>query len=403
MGYNYTMAKIARVWDGSQWVVLSPATINPYPSQTGNAGKFLSTDGAVVSWNTIDISGKADLNSPTFTGIPAAPTASAGTNTTQIATTSFVSTAISNLINSAPGALDTLDELAAALGDDANFASTITTSLSQKQPLDADLTAISGLTGTGFLKRTGPDAWTLDTNTYLTGNQSITISGDASGSGTTSISLTLANSGVSANTYGSSTAIPVITVNAKGLITGVTTSSVEGLPSQSGNSGKYLTTNGTTASWGTLDLSSKANINSPAFTGTPTAPTATQGTNTTQVATTQFVQQALEITQIDTFTFDGRTTRFQPTYLGTPLEIDHPLRLLLNINGIIQIVAEKPSTTWLSGLASFGYFIDDDGYIVLPEPPEPGSYFEARLFPGVDLQARPPIYPFKAIDIYLGD
>jgi hypothetical protein len=397
------MAKVARVWDGSQWVILSPAQINPYPSQTGNSGKFLSTDGAAVTWQNVDLSSKANINSPTFTGSPLAPTATAGTNTTQIATTAFVSTALSNLINSAPGALDTLDELAAALGDDANFASSIATSLSQKQPLDADLTAISGLTGTGFLKRTGTDAWTLDTSTYLTQNQSISISGDATGSGTTSISITLANSGVTANTYGSATAIPVITVDAKGRVTSITTSSVEGLPSQSGNSGKYLTTNGTTASWGTLNLSSKADLNSPAFTGTPTAPTAAQGTNTTQVATTQFVQQALEITQIDTFTFDGRTTRFLPKYLGTPLDIDHPLRLLLNINGIIQIVAEKPSATWLSGWASFGYYIDDDGYIVLPEPPEPGSYFEARLFPGVDLQARPPIYPFRAIDIYLGD
>lgn len=97
------------------------------------------------------------------------------------------------------------------------------------------------------------------------------------------------------------------------------------------------------------------------------------------------------------------TTRFQPEYLGAPVTIDHPLRLLLNINGIMQVVAEKPSTVWLSGLAVVGYFIDDYGYIVLPEPPEAGSYFEARLFPGVDLQARPENYPFKAIDIYLGD
>jgi hypothetical protein len=75
---------------------------------------------------------KAPLASPTLTGTPTAPTATAGTNTTQIATTAFVSTAVANLINSAPGALDTLDELAAALGDDANFASTITTSLAGK-------------------------------------------------------------------------------------------------------------------------------------------------------------------------------------------------------------------------------------------------------------------------------
>jgi hypothetical protein len=67
-----------------------------------------------------------------LTSTPTAPTATAGTNTTQIATTAFVSTAVANLINSAPGALDTLDELAAALGDDANFASTVTNSLALK-------------------------------------------------------------------------------------------------------------------------------------------------------------------------------------------------------------------------------------------------------------------------------
>jgi len=86
---------------------------------------------------TVDtyLDNKADLGSPTFTGTPAAPTASAGTNTTQIATTEFVRTEVSNLVASAPGTLDTLDELAAALGDDANFATTVTNSLSTKASL----------------------------------------------------------------------------------------------------------------------------------------------------------------------------------------------------------------------------------------------------------------------------
>lgn len=65
------------------------------------------------------------------------------------------------------------------------------------QPLDADLTAIAALTGTsGFLKTNGAGTWTVDTNTYLTGNQSVTLSGEASGSGTTGISVTLSNSAV---------------------------------------------------------------------------------------------------------------------------------------------------------------------------------------------------------------
>lgn len=80
---------------------------------------------------------KANLASPTFTGTPLAPTAAAATNTTQIATTAFVRTEVSNLVASAPAALDTLDELAAALGDDANFATTVTNSLALKAPLDS--------------------------------------------------------------------------------------------------------------------------------------------------------------------------------------------------------------------------------------------------------------------------
>lgn len=72
------------------------------------------------------------LANTTLTGIPLAPTASAGTNTTQIATTAFVTSAVSNLIDSAPGALDTLNELAAAINDDNNFATTIVTQLGNK-------------------------------------------------------------------------------------------------------------------------------------------------------------------------------------------------------------------------------------------------------------------------------
>ncbi|EPN5319602.1 gp53-like domain-containing protein [Escherichia coli] len=88
---------------------------------------------------------KAPLLSPAFTGIPTAPTASQGTNNTQIATTAYVRAAISALVGSSPEALDTLNELAAALGNDPNFATTMTNALAGKQPLDATLTALAGL------------------------------------------------------------------------------------------------------------------------------------------------------------------------------------------------------------------------------------------------------------------
>jgi len=96
---------------------------------TSDAAKPVST----ATQTALDL--KANLASPTFTGIPAAPTATAGTNTTQVATTAFVKTAVDNVIASAPGALDTLNELAAALGNDANYASTMTASLALKAPL----------------------------------------------------------------------------------------------------------------------------------------------------------------------------------------------------------------------------------------------------------------------------
>lgn len=90
------------------------------------------------------------------------------------------------------------------------------------QPLDADLTAIGALSGTsGLLRKTAANTWALDTNTYLTGNQTITVSGDATGSGTTSIALTLSGSGVTAGTYNNSaTVLTPFTVDSKGRITG---------------------------------------------------------------------------------------------------------------------------------------------------------------------------------------
>jgi hypothetical protein len=77
-----------------------------------------------------------------------------------LATTSYVTTQINNLINGAPGALDTLDELAAALGDDASFASTLTNSLAGKLSL-------SGGTMTGNINWSQTDrglTWGMNTD-----------------------------------------------------------------------------------------------------------------------------------------------------------------------------------------------------------------------------------------------
>jgi hypothetical protein len=93
---------------------------------------------------------KAPLASPAFTGNPTVPNQLTGNNTTNAANTAFVQQEIAALIAAAPGALNTLDELAAAMGDDANFATTVTNALATKQPLDSDLTAIAALTTTAY-------------------------------------------------------------------------------------------------------------------------------------------------------------------------------------------------------------------------------------------------------------
>ncbi|MEJ5109472.1 phage tail protein, partial [Enterobacter ludwigii] len=98
---------------------------------------------------------KAPLASPGLTGTPTAPTAAQTVNTTQIATTAFVKAAIAGLVGSSPAALDTLNELAAALGNDANFATTMTNALAGKQPLDSTLTNLSGKDVAGLLSYLG--------------------------------------------------------------------------------------------------------------------------------------------------------------------------------------------------------------------------------------------------------
>ncbi|MCN1905516.1 phage tail protein [Escherichia coli] len=98
---------------------------------------------------------KAPLSSPALTGTPTAPTAAQSVNNTQIATTAFVKSAIAAMVGSAPAALDTLNELAAALGNDPNFATTMLNALAGKQPLDNTLTNLSGKDVTGLLAYLG--------------------------------------------------------------------------------------------------------------------------------------------------------------------------------------------------------------------------------------------------------
>lgn len=108
---------------------------------------FAIKNGLTVA-GTERISASGDITGShfgTFSGT--STTRAAGTNNTQLATTAFVTGAISDLVDSAPGTLNTLNELAAALNDDASFSTTITNSIATKAPLASPV--FTGSVGVG--------------------------------------------------------------------------------------------------------------------------------------------------------------------------------------------------------------------------------------------------------------
>lgn len=106
----------------------------------------------------------APLASPALTGTPTAPTAEQGDSSTTLATTAFVNAAILRLIGAAPGALDTLEELANALGDDPNFATTMTNLIAGKAPLNSP--ALTG-TPTAPTPESGDSSTTIATTAFV--------------------------------------------------------------------------------------------------------------------------------------------------------------------------------------------------------------------------------------------
>jgi len=308
----------------SMITVMDPSD-EPVAIDLANLGNLTGTINTLLSF-------KADLSSPTFTGIPVAPTAASGTNTTQIATTEFVITAINGVIDAAPGALDTLNELAAALGDDANFATTITGAIALKAPL-----ANPTFTGTVTLP-----------------NSTITEA--------------MINNGAITNAKISASAA-------------IDQSKISGLATS---------------------LNLKANLASPTFTGSVTVPTPV---NPTDAVNKAYVDAgAQDIIPLDNLTsqFNGAESRFLPKFNNTKVNITNPLRLLISINGIIQILGNQDNH-WLSPISQDGFFVDSEGYLNFGEPVPRGSTFDGRVMGGPTTNSiSKSKYPFRPIDIFLG-
>ena len=132
---------------------------------------------------------------------------------TQQSVKAYVDAEVAGVVDSAPAALDTLNELAAALGDDANFSATTSAALGNRLRVDINNQGLTGTQQGNALTNLGITASKAELNyvdgvtsniqtqldgkqasgSYLTGNQTITLSGDVSGSGTTSITVTVAD------------------------------------------------------------------------------------------------------------------------------------------------------------------------------------------------------------------
>lgn len=245
------MANMIKVKRGNQAQFGAITLLAGEPAFVLDTKKFYVGDGVDKVCINPDVPAlAAPLASPALTGIPTAPTAAAGTNTTQIATTAFIQAAIAAMIDGSPGALDTLNEIAAALGDDANFAATITNSLALKA-------ALASPTFTGI-----PAAPTAAVDTATT--QLATTGFVIGQAGTVSPSM----AGVAAV----------------------------------GTGKKYAREDHRHPA-----DTSKANLASPAFTGVPTAPTPATSDESTKIATTAWIKAQGFITDGTNLSVDGGT------------------------------------------------------------------------------------------------
>jgi hypothetical protein len=263
---------------------------------------------------------KANLASPTFTGTPVAPTAAAGTNTTQVATTEFVTSAVTTAVTTANATNANLTGMVTSVGNattvvtNANLSGAVTSignTTSLGSFTSADLaTALSDETGTGVaVLATSPTLVTpvigaaTGTSLSVTGQLTSTVATGTAPLVVTSTTpvanLSIGGNAATVTTNANLTGVVTSTGNATAIADGALSiaktnglqTAIDGKVADAINDATTTVAPSQNAVFDALAL--KANLASPTFTGTPVAPTAAAGTNTTQVATTEFVTGAI--------------------------------------------------------------------------------------------------------------
>jgi hypothetical protein len=235
------------LYNGTTWERVvnsnSVASVNGFTGAVTLTGTDIATSASDSTTITAALASRALTSALTDGSVTKLGTASVGS--------------VSNPVYWSAGIPSACTSIAASLVTGTLATSNIPDLSATYQPLDADLTAIAAISGTsGLLKKTASNTWALDTNSYLTGNQSITLSGDITGSGTTAITTTLVASGVTAGTYGNSTGIPYVTVDTKGRVTAAGTYTGTIANSTTGNAATATTASNLSAASGTVILPS---------------------------------------------------------------------------------------------------------------------------------------------------